>query len=112
MVQLSNTSDVCQAAVITGGDRSDIQMAAIEAKVKCLILTGNLRPSGAVLGSAEEANIPVILVRGDTMTTIEKMEHLIGHARIKQEVKIKRIVKLIEEHVDVDGLIDEMGLAK
>lgn len=99
-------------AVITGGDRSDIQMAAIEAKVKCLVLTGNLRPSGAVLGSAEEANIPVILVRGDTMTTIEKMEHLIGHARIKQEVKIKRIVELINEHVDLDGLIAEMGLAK
>ncbi|WP_214044160.1 phosphotransacetylase family protein [Methanomethylovorans sp.] len=100
------------AAVITGGDRSDIQMAAIEAKVKCLVLTGNLRPSGAVLGSAEEANIPVILVRGDTMSTIEKMENLIGHARIKQEVKIKRIVDLIKEYVDVDGLITEMGLGK
>ncbi|MFA0822093.1 MAG: phosphotransacetylase family protein [Methanomethylovorans sp.] len=100
------------AAVITGGDRSDIQMAAIEAKVKCLVLTGNLRPSGAVLGSAEEANIPVILVRGDTMSTIEKMEHLIGHARIKQEAKIKRIVELIKKYVDVDGLIAEIGLTK
>lgn len=100
------------AAVITGGDRSDIQMAAIEAKVKCLVLTGNLRPSGAVLGSAEEANIPVILVRGDTMSTIEKMEHLIGHARIKHEVKIKKIVELIKEYVDVDGLVVEMGLGE
>ncbi len=100
------------AAVITGGDRSDIQMAAIEAKVKCLVLTGNLRPSGAVLGSAEDANIPVILVRGDTMSTIEKMEHLIGHARINQEAKIKRIVELIKKYVDVDGLIAEMGLTK
>jgi BioD-like phosphotransacetylase family protein len=40
------------------------------------------------------------------------MENLIGHARIKQEVKIKRIVDLIKEYVDLEGLISEMGLIK
>lgn len=99
------------SAVITGGDRADIQMAAIEANVKCLILTGNMRPSGSVLGSAEEAKVPVLLVRGDTVNTIEKMENLIGHARIKQDIKIKKIVELIKEYVNVEGLMQEMGLA-
>ena len=32
-------------AVITGGDRTDIQLAALETSTTCLILTGNLRPS-------------------------------------------------------------------
>jgi BioD-like phosphotransacetylase family protein len=98
------------SAVITGGDRSDIQLAAIEAKVRCLILTGNLRPSEAVLGSAEHADIPVILVRGDTMGTIERVEHLIGRARIKQDMKLNRIVELIENNVDVDTIAKAIGL--
>ncbi|MCK5223398.1 phosphotransacetylase family protein, partial [Candidatus Calescamantes bacterium] len=97
-------------AVITGGDRSDIQLAAIEAKVKCLVLSGNLRPSEAVLGSAQEAEIPVILVRGDTMNTIERMERLIGRAHIKQNVKQNRIVELIEANIDVDSLSKDIGL--
>ena len=28
--------------VITGGDRADIQLAALETDTKCLVLTGNL----------------------------------------------------------------------
>jgi len=101
---------VPNCAVIAGGDRSDLLLAAIEAKVRCLVLTGNLRPSEAVLGSAQEANIPVILVHGDTMNTIGRMERLIGRAHIKQDVKRNRIVKLIEANIDVDSLIKEIGL--
>ncbi len=97
-------------AVITGGDRADIQMAAIEARVKCLILTGNMHPSNTVLSSADTAGIPVILVRGDTMGTIERMEHLIGHAHVKQEVKLNRILTLLEKHVDVKSIADSVGL--
>lgn len=98
------------SAVITGGDRADLHMAAIESRVKCLILTGNMRPSGAVLASAEEAEIPVILVRGDTMNTIERMEHLIGHAHIKQQVKLERIVELLKNHLDIPAIAESMGI--
>ncbi len=98
------------SAVITGGDRADLQMAAIESRVKCLILTGNMRPSGAVLASAEEAGIPVILVRGDTMNTIEKMEHLIGHANIKKEVKLERVIELIKNNLDLNAISRSIGV--
>ncbi len=98
------------SAVITGGDRADLHMAAIESRVKCLILTGNMRPSGAVLASAEEAEIPVILVRGDTMNTIERMEHLIGHAHIKQQVKLERIVELLKNHLDIPAIAESIGI--
>ncbi len=96
--------------VITGGDRADLQMAAIESRVKCLVLTGNMHPSGAVLASAEEADIPVIMVRGDTMNTIERMEHLIGHAHIKQQVKLDKVVELIEKNVDVHAIGESIGI--
>ena len=48
-------------AVITGGDRADIQLAALETSTRCLILTGNLYPSPAVLNRAEELCVPVLL---------------------------------------------------
>jgi BioD-like phosphotransacetylase family protein len=98
------------SVVITGGDRADIQMAAIDSRVKCLILTGNMRPSGAVLASAEEAGIPVILVRGDTMNTIERMENLIGHAHIKQQVKLDRVTELLRNHLDISAIAESIGV--
>ncbi|MDY7081532.1 MAG: DRTGG domain-containing protein, partial [Halobacteria archaeon] len=43
------------AVVITGGDRPEIQRAALEAPgVKCLVLTGGFRPPGAVVSKAED----------------------------------------------------------
>ena len=98
------------SAVITGGDRADLHMAAIESRVKCLILTGNMRPSGAVLARAEEAEMPVILVRGDTMNTIERMEHLIGHAHIKQQVKVDKIIDLLEKNLDIPAIAESIGV--
>src|SRR5690606_26950317 len=57
-------------AVITGGDRADIQLAALETDTKCLILTGNFSPSSIVVGRAEELGVPLLLVKYDTLTTV------------------------------------------
>ncbi len=43
--------------VITGGDRADIQLAAIQTSTKALILTGNLRPDDIILKRAKEKGI-------------------------------------------------------
>src|SRR4030065_1499819 len=57
-------------AVITGGDRTDIQFAALETSTTCLILTGKFRPSPLVIKQAEEFGIALLLVRNNTMETI------------------------------------------
>jgi BioD-like phosphotransacetylase family protein len=49
-------------AVITGGDRTDLQMAALETSTTCLVLTGNLQPNSAVITRAEELGVAVLLV--------------------------------------------------
>ncbi|MCS3924155.1 phosphotransacetylase family protein [Methanosalsum natronophilum] len=100
------------SVVITGGDRASIQLAAIEAKTKCLILTGGLVPGEAVLASAEEAEVPLLMVRNDTMSTIERIEELIGHARIKQNDKLKRTVELVDNNIDLDLILSELDLKK
>lgn len=99
------------ASVVTGGDRSDLQIVALEVpNIKCLLLTGNLEPTKIVLGKAEEKGIPVILVKEDTLSTIERLNEIFGKARIKGEAKIERIKELVKNHVDVERLMASIGL--
>ncbi len=94
------------AAVVTGGDRSEIHTAALEAPgVKCLILTGGFRPSGAVIGAAEERDIPILLVQSDTLTTIERMESIVHGGRTRDERTVDRMRELLFEHADIDALL-------
>jgi len=97
-------------AVITGGDRTDIQLAALETSTTCLILTGNLRPSPLVIKQAEEFGIAVLLVRTNTMETIEQIEKFFGKTRLAQTVKLKQFQTLLDEHLDKERLYQSLGL--
>lgn len=96
--------------VVTGGDRSDIQLAAMRANARCLILSGNLYPSNAVLSKAEEQGLPIVLVEGDTFSTAERVEAIIRSARTHGEKKVKRVERLIDSHVDLERLFSLAGL--
>jgi len=97
--------------VITGGDRSDIQLAALQTPTKCLILTGGQRPSPFVLGQAEEIGVPIILVKNDTATTVEMVESAIGHQKVHSAKKIERVRKFVREELDLDLMLEETGLS-
>jgi BioD-like phosphotransacetylase family protein len=97
-------------AVITGGDRPDIQLAALETSTKCLILTGNLRPSPIIMARAEEVGVPMILVKQDTLTAVEIIEQSFGKTRFHQEKKVQRFQEMMEERFDFEGLYVTMGL--
>lgn len=95
------------AALITGGDRSDIQTVALESPgVRCLVLTGGIRPAGAVLGRAKESETPVLLVQGDTLTTVENAESVLRSGRIRDAVTVGRVRELVTDHADVDAILD------
>ena len=91
-------------AVVTGGDRSDIQLAAIESNVSCIVLTGNLAPTAPILARADELKIPIILVKDDTLSTVERMDALLKRLQVKGDVKIRRITDLIKGGVDLSGI--------
>jgi BioD-like phosphotransacetylase family protein len=97
-------------AVFTGGDRIDLQLAALETSTSVLVLTGNIRPSLAVLDRAEDREVPIILVTDDTLTTVERAEGIFGHIRFKQEAKIARFTELLDQNFDFVRLYDELGL--
>jgi len=97
-------------AVITGGDRPDIQLAALETSTKCVILTGNLRPSPIILGRAEEVGVPMILVRQDTLTAVEVIERFFGKTRFHLEKKVSRFEEMLEDRFDFELLYRALGL--
>lgn len=99
-------------AVITGGDRADIQLAALETSTRCLILTGNIYPSPAVINRAEELCVPVLLTRLDTLATIEIIENFFGKSRFQQPQKVEKFSELLSEHFDFTGLYKGLGLQR
>jgi hypothetical protein len=97
-------------AVITGGDRADIALAALETSTRCLILTGNLYPSPAVLNRAEELGVPVLLCNLDTLAAVDITEEFFGRSRFQQPQKVERFSRLLDEHMDFGLLYDDMGI--
>jgi BioD-like phosphotransacetylase family protein len=96
-------------AVITGGDRADIQLAALETSTRCLVLTGNL-PSPIILGRAEELGVPLLLAKQDTLTAIEIIQQYFGKLRLHQPRKVERFQELLEERFDFTGLYSDLGI--
>jgi BioD-like phosphotransacetylase family protein len=97
-------------AVVTGGDRADIQMAALETSTHCLILTGQLPPQPFILSRAEELEIPVLSVDLDTLTTVEIVDDAFGQVRLHEPIKVQCIQQMMDRHFDIERLMSQLGL--
>ncbi len=91
-------------AVITGGDRADVQLAALETSTRCIVLTGNLPPDPFVATRAEELGVPMLMVDTDTLTAVERMEMLLGRVHLHDPVKAARIRAMLEKDCDLERL--------
>lgn len=97
-------------AVFTGGDRSDLQLAALETSTTALVLTGNIRPAPTVIDRAEERGVPIILLPDDTLTAVERAEAVFGSIRFKQAAKVQRYNKLLTEYFNFGRLYESLGM--
>ena len=98
-------------AVVTGGDRVEIQLAALESSTQCLILTGQLSPPLFILNKAEELEIPILSVDLDTLTTVEIVDRAFGQVRLHEPIKVQCIRELMAKHFDVERLLSQLGLS-
>ncbi|MCK4390388.1 MAG: phosphotransacetylase family protein [Desulfobacterales bacterium] len=98
-------------AVIVGGDRADIQLAAVEATTQCLILTGNLYPNEIVISRAEMRGVPIVVVRDDTYSVAKKVEELSRKLRLREKEKVYCGIRLIEERVNFKRLYEALGIS-
>ena len=94
---------VKKAAFITGGDRSDLAMNALNENVSCLILTGYIEPDSSIITKATEKNIPIILSPSDTYTTLRNIERI--RPSIKED-EVYLVHDLVKDKIDWDLLLE------
>lgn len=92
-------------AVITGGDRADLALAALETSTAVLILTGGLYPDVKVIARAAEKEVPVILVHYDTFTTIEKIAEVGRRIRPDDQRSINLAMENVEKYCDWPAIL-------
>ncbi len=99
-----------KAAIIVGGDRSDVQLVALEGGAPCLVLTGNLYPNDIILSRSEVLEVPIIIVRDDTYTVAKKMENILKSHKLRDMVKINQATQIINTNVDIPALKKVLGV--
>jgi BioD-like phosphotransacetylase family protein len=91
-------------AVVTRGDRPDIQLAALQTSTSCLVLTNNINPLPNILSRAKAVKVPVVTVKDDTVRTMEALEGVLDKAKFSHEKKVERLAQLLEQHLDLESI--------
>lgn len=94
--------NVKNVGFITGGDRSDLAITALQEQVSCLILTGFIKPDNSVITKGIENNIPILLSPSDTYTTLRNIERV--RAGITPE-ELHIVSDLVKDPLDWDTLL-------
>jgi uncharacterized protein len=95
---------VPRKALITGGDRSDLQLAALTTDTSCLVLTGGMYPSKMVIAKAYETKVPILVSSSDTLETAEMIDHLIIRIDPNDSTKIAKVKQAVRENVDLEAI--------
>ena len=95
-------------AVITRGDRPDIQLAALETSTRCLVLTGNQEPTPSILSRAQELDVPIVVVESDTTGTMEALEGVFDKAGFRHGRQLERMGQILERYLDWETVCQEV----
>ncbi len=113
--------------VITPGDREDIILAALssgalhmpphgvrgsgkpsEPMVVGVILSGDLRPHESIMEMIRASEVPVVASPLESFAVASKIHSMIVKTLPGDTAKIGRIQQLIENHVEVDRLLEKL----
>jgi len=98
-------------AAIVNGERSDIQLAALETKTKCLILSDNAELQPAVLSRAKIKGTPIIRVKDNTETIVTRIEAALGKTKFGQEKKLPKLAQILEQNLDFKAVKSSLGFS-
>jgi uncharacterized protein len=91
--------------MITGGDRSDTILAALERDTSGIILTNDIVPHQNIISRANERGIPVLLVGMDTFKTAKTIDDMEALLRKEDTEKIRLLSQLIEKYTRVKDFL-------
>jgi uncharacterized protein len=94
--------------VITGGDRIEIQEAALEVpSLRCIILTGNHLPQRAIVRKANEKGVAIIVAGQEPMAAASLCENLLSQSRIRPGDRLNRAISLVRSNVDIARTLEK-----
>jgi len=96
-------------AVVVRYDKPDLQLAALNADSRCLILSGGRMPLSYVSERAEAEGVPLLITAKDTVAAVHAVEDLYSRSRFGPR-KAERMAQLAGEHLHYDGLLQALGI--
>ncbi len=91
--------------IITGGDRSDMILAALNHDAAGIILTNNILPPANIIARAEESGTPMLLVTPDTFQVVRQIDRLEPLLTRDAADKVELLKNIVKANVDIDGLM-------
>lgn len=99
-----------QLVVITAGDRTDIQAAALSfPRVRAVILSGGIRPERAIAAQAADQGKTLAVAPQDTFTVAETADRLLGQTLSTDPERLGVLTRMTEENVNLDRLLELLG---
>jgi len=91
--------------MITGGDRTDMILVAIDYQAAAIILTNNVVPPSHIVSKATERKVPMLMVPYDTYETAKRIDSIEPLMTKDEKHKIELLGKLIQANVDIQKII-------
>jgi BioD-like phosphotransacetylase family protein len=87
-----------RTCVVTRFDKTDIQLAALNTDLQCLVLTGGGEPSPYLLDrvAGHRLDVSVLLAPGTTVESVRAIEGLFAVSRFEGRSKLARAVQLLD----------------
>lgn len=104
--------------VITPGNRGDFLNLLIKVhtgrfkaprRIAGIILSGGLMPTKRIWKALKKADIPTLASRFNTYDVASKVHDLTIKIKSRDSNKIKMVFDIVEKHVDMDRLIENIG---
>jgi hypothetical protein len=95
-------------AVITGGDQTELQLAALDVpELRCLVLTGEQRPSRAVIDRADACGVPVILAGQNTLATANLCSSLLDRFWVLPGPSLEYALDHVRSNIDIERILEK-----
>ena len=91
--------------VITGGDKSDMILAALERDTAGIIITNDIVPHQNIISRANERGIPILLVGMDTFKTAKTIDDMEALLKKDDTEKIQLLSQLIKKYTRVEDFL-------
>jgi BioD-like phosphotransacetylase family protein len=88
--------------VITSGDRADMILAAIDTKASAVLLSNNILPPGNIIARANEAGVPLLLVKSDTFAVAKQIDDMQPLLTRDDIPRANFLAGLVKEHIKLE----------